>query len=155
MYIVYVSSHYGQNECRYAMNIQEVNNILKNRDFEEVTEREFAQIENGEHYSEHLENTDWVTIHKLWTRGVFMTIYRSDDFNEQGITPDDRHEVFSGIMLGSSDFEATEINEMLANYNVTHIHAVDITEEPDRFAARLDNLLQENKEYWEKGELKQ
>lgn len=157
MYIVYHSSRYGGNTCQYAMNIAEINNNLRRLNFAEITPIDLVEIDRGENHFDHFaedEETNWVTIHKLYTRGVFMAIYRDENFNEEGITPDDRHEIFGGIMLGSSDFNAEEMNQMLSNYNVTDIQAVDITEEYPRFCARLDNLREMSKEYHDKGDLK-
>jgi len=154
MYIVYHSSRYGGNTCQYAMNITEINNNLRRLNFAEITPIDLVEIDRGENHFAEDEETNWVTIHKLYTRGVFMAIYRDENFNEEGITPDDRAEVFSGIMLGSSDFNAEEMNQMLSNYNVTDIQAVDITEEYPRFCARLDNLREMSKEYHDKGDLK-
>lgn len=154
MYIVYHSSRYGGNTCQYAMNIAEINNNLRRLNFAEITPIDLVEIDRGENHFAEDEETNWVTIHKLYTRGVFMAIYRDENFNEEGITPDDRHEIFGGIMLGSSDFNAEEMNQMLSNYNVTDIQAVDITEEYPRFCARLDNLREMSKEYHDKGDLK-
>lgn len=150
MYIIYHSSRYGGNTCQYAMNIAEINNNLRRLDFEEITHIDLVEIDRGESYFVEDQESNWITIHKLYTRGVFMAIYRDDNFNEEGITVDDRHEIFSGIMLGSMDFEATEIQEVLGNYGIEHIQAVDIEEEPAPFAARLQNLSDMNAEYWQK-----
>lgn len=140
--------------CQHAVSIEKLKKLLVRAKFDLA----FIDFDN-------LEKLDWgrgvfyrnseskhVTIFKLSTRNVFMDIYRDEFFNEEDVSVDDRHEVFSGIMLGSSDFEAEEINSVLANYNVTHIQAVDITEPYDAFCARLDNLKDMSSEYHERGE---
>lgn len=57
------------------------------------------------------------------TRHEFMAAYRSmptpdgSDLNA-ALTADDRHEIFSGIMLGASDFSVGLFNDVLADYGV-------------------------------------
>jgi len=60
-------------------------------------------------------------------RDVFMQIYRSGLLNTLSV--DDRHEVFSGIMLGNSDFTAELLNDVLSNYDVNNLEVRERTEE--------------------------
>jgi hypothetical protein len=57
------------------------------------------------------------------TRHEFMAAYRAMPTSEgadlnAGLTADDRHEIFSGIMLGASDFSVGLFNDILADYGV-------------------------------------
>jgi len=145
-----------RNLALHAASIDEVKKLLVKYkfDLEFIDFRHMRELECGKGAYYVNSAGSYVQIYKLNTRDVFMDIYRDENFNEEGITPDDRAEVFSGIMLGSSDFNAEEMNQMLSNYNVTDIQAVDITEEYPRFCARLDNLREMSKEYHDKGDLK-
>ena len=50
-------------------------------------------------------------------RDYFMARFRNEHADDNSaLSVDDRHEVFQGIMLGSSDFTQTVINNTLANY---------------------------------------
>jgi len=45
-----------------------------------------------------------------------MAYFRSEEMNEE-LTVSDRHEIFSGIMLGSSDLTAEVINDVCSRYD--------------------------------------
>lgn len=153
MYIVYISLNSGNHYCIEALNFEEISKIASRYEFylSDNDMKEIAELENykGTFFRDD-DKTDWLTVHKISTRNVFMGIYRDEFFNERGISADDRHEIFGGIMFGESDFEATEINEMLADYGVVNIQAVDISEPFDAFCARLDNLREMSEEYHRK-----
>ena len=54
------------------------------------------------------------------TREDFMTFFR-DDEKLNLLTPDDRAEVFSQILLGDSDFTKEFLDEILSDYSVSHL----------------------------------
>lgn len=57
---------------------------------------------------------------KEMTREDFMTFFR-DDEKLNLLTPDDRAEVFSQILLGGSDFTKEFLDGILSDYSVTHL----------------------------------
>ena len=54
------------------------------------------------------------------TREDFMTFFR-DDEKLNLLTPDDRAEVFSQILLGDSDFTKEFLDKVLSDYSVSHL----------------------------------
>lgn len=54
-------------------------------------------------------------------REQFMEFFRNDE-SLATLTADDRHEVFAGIMLGSSDFTADMLNKVLSDYGVVSLN---------------------------------
>ena len=59
------------------------------------------------------------------TRDEFMTFFRDDEcLNE--LTVDDRIEVFSTILLGSSDFKKSLFDEIFSDYSVSHLNVIEI-----------------------------
>jgi hypothetical protein len=61
---------------------------------------------------------------KLWTREEFMAFFRNDE-SLQTLTADDRIEIFSQILTGSSDFTEELIGSVLADYCVSGIRVVE------------------------------
>lgn len=62
---------------------------------------------------------------KTITREDFMIFFRDDEkLNE--LTCDDRIEIFSTILLGSSDFTKELLDEILSDYNVDNLGIVEI-----------------------------
>lgn len=59
-----------------------------------------------------------VTIAAVRPNDVFMDIYRDMDYGMTGLNEDDRVEVFSGILMGSSDFTRELLEEVADNYDV-------------------------------------
>ena len=55
------------------------------------------------------------------TRDQFMEFFRDDELLNT-LSIDDRIEVFSTIMAGSSDFKADLLRSVLADYNVGNIY---------------------------------
>ena len=49
------------------------------------------------------------------TREKFMEFFRREDFHEQ-ITPDDAHEIFTGVLHGSSDISQELFQEVCDRY---------------------------------------
>lgn len=142
MYIVYLSSRYGSNQCRLALNTEEVNAILRSFDFPEVSNDFPTEIESEGYYYDEDEGTNWVTIHKLWARGVFMGMFRELSDDEIGLTADDRHEIFAGIMFGQSDFTAKVLENVLNDYCVTQCAVVDYTLEHEEFMQQIEEIQQ-------------
>jgi hypothetical protein len=59
------------------------------------------------------------------TRDEFMAFFRDDEcLNELSV--DDRIEVFSTILLGSSDFKKSLIDEIFSDYSVSHLDIIEI-----------------------------
>jgi hypothetical protein len=63
---------------------------------------------------------------ELITRDQFMAFFRSDTFYEQ-VSDDDCREVFATVLKGSSDFTAEFLNDILADYSVGDIIALQLT----------------------------
>ena len=59
------------------------------------------------------------------TRDEFMAFFRDDEcLNELSV--DDRIEVFSTILLGSSDFKKSLFNEIFSDYSESHLDIIEI-----------------------------
>ena len=59
------------------------------------------------------------------SRQDFMNFFRdSDQLNE--LTPDDRVEVFSTILLGGSDLTKALLNEILNDYSVSDLEVIEV-----------------------------
>lgn len=148
MYIVYVSSRFGSNQCRYAITAEEVNTILDYFDMPEITGNleemidEFFSIDCGNPIILFDKYANKIGIHKLHTRDVFMSIFRAEH-DDQGLSTDDRHEVFGGIMLGASDFTADGIQSIFNDYDVRQCAVIDYNLEPDDFQVQME-LISEN-----------
>ncbi len=62
--------------------------------------------------------------YKPITREAFMQFFRDEDkLNE--LSPDDRIEIFSTILLGSSDITQALLEEVLKDYNVSNLEVID------------------------------
>ena len=59
------------------------------------------------------------------TREDFMAYFRDDD-KLNTLSVDDRIEVFSTILLGSSDFKKELLDSILCDYNVTDIEVIEL-----------------------------
>jgi len=57
-------------------------------------------------------------------RDEFMAFFR-DDESLQTLTADDRIEIFSQILIGSSDLTKELIEGVLADYSVSHLRIVE------------------------------
>lgn len=60
------------------------------------------------------------------TRDDFMQFFRNDE-QMNTLSPADRIEIFSTIMLGSSDFTKQLLDEILNDYCVEHLEIVELT----------------------------
>ena len=59
------------------------------------------------------------------TRDEFMDFFRDDEcLNELSVA--DRIEVFSTILLGSSDFKKSLFDEIFSDYCVSHLDVIEI-----------------------------
>jgi hypothetical protein len=59
------------------------------------------------------------------TRNQFMSFFRNDEsLNELSI--DDRIEVFSTILIGSSDFKKPLFDDLFSDYSVSHLEIIEI-----------------------------
>lgn len=58
-----------------------------------------------------------------FTRQDFMTFFRDDD-KLNTLSVDDRIEIFRTILLGSCDLNIELLNDLLSDYNVTHLHVL-------------------------------
>ena len=64
-------------------------------------------------------------IQKSISRDDFMTFFRDDEkLNE--LSPDDRVEVFSTILLGSSDFKKKLFDTIFADYAIENLEVIEI-----------------------------
>ena len=59
------------------------------------------------------------------TRDDFMDFFRNDE-SLNTLSPDDRVEVFSTILLGSSDFKKKLFDEIFSDYCVSHLEVIEI-----------------------------
>ncbi len=59
------------------------------------------------------------------TRDDFMDFFRNTE-SLNTLSLDDRVEVFSRILLGSSDFKKKLFDEIFSDYCVSHLEAVEI-----------------------------
>lgn len=67
-------------------------------------------------------NTEYTT---TITRDQFMAFFRDEEsLNELSV--DDRIEVFSTILLGSSDFKKPLFDKMFSDYCVNHLKVIEI-----------------------------
>ncbi|MCX5657691.1 MAG: hypothetical protein NTZ48_05660 [Candidatus Omnitrophica bacterium] len=57
-------------------------------------------------------------------RAEFMQAYRGDDALRESLTPDDRVEIFLGILQGAGDITYELLNELLNDYDVTNMEVV-------------------------------
>ena len=63
--------------------------------------------------------------HNKISREDFMNFFRdSDQLNE--LTPDDRVEVFSTILLCGSDLTKALLNEILNDYSVSDLEVIEV-----------------------------
>lgn len=64
-------------------------------------------------------------IQKSISRDDFMTFFRDNEkLNE--LSPDDRVEVFSTILLGSSDFKKKLFDTIFADYAIKNLEIIEI-----------------------------
>ena len=62
---------------------------------------------------------------RTFARDDFMNFFRDDEkLNE--LSPDDRIEVFSTILLGSSDFKKKLFDEIFIDYDISHLEIIEI-----------------------------
>lgn len=61
---------------------------------------------------------------KNFTRDDFMHFFR-DDEKLNLLTPDDRLEIFSQILLGNSDLTKDILEEILQDYSVTNLQIIE------------------------------
>lgn len=60
------------------------------------------------------------------SREDFMAFFR-DDESLNKLSVDDRIEVFSTILLGSSDFKKKFFDEIFSDYSISHLEVIQIT----------------------------
>jgi hypothetical protein len=59
------------------------------------------------------------------TRDEFMAFFRDNESLNQ-LSIEDRIEVFSTILLGSSDFKKVLFDEIFSDYSVSHLEIIEI-----------------------------
>ena len=59
------------------------------------------------------------------SRDEFMAFFR-DEESINTLSPDDRDEVFSTILLGSSDFKKKLFDEIFSDYCVSHLEVIEV-----------------------------
>jgi hypothetical protein len=64
---------------------------------------------------------------KIMSRDDFMEFFRDDDLLNQ-LSVDDRIEVFSTILLGSTDITKSLLDRLLIDYCVSNLEIVEIYE---------------------------
>ena len=62
--------------------------------------------------------------YKAISREAFMQFFRDEEkLNE--LSPDDRIEIFSTILLGSSDITKALLEDILKDYNVSNLEVIE------------------------------
>lgn len=59
------------------------------------------------------------------TRDEFMAFFRNDE-SINTLSPDDRTEVFSTILLGNTDFKKKLFDEIFSDYCVDYLDVIEI-----------------------------
>ncbi len=65
------------------------------------------------------------TTEQLFTREDFMAFFRNTEQLNQ-LTVDDRIEVFSTILLGSSDFKKQLFDDLFSDYCIAHLEVIAV-----------------------------
>jgi len=73
-------------------------------------------------------------------REQFMEFFRNDEALAT-LTADDRHEVFAGIMLGSSDFTADMLNNVLNDYGVVTLNVSNVSHRATYALSDMKNFI--------------
>jgi hypothetical protein len=86
---------------------------------------EFESLKWSDHYSDVEDRIDTfvfelVKNNRDLTSVDFMNYFHDDDLLNK-LSPDDRIEIFSNILIGSSDFTAELLNSILSNYGVDNL----------------------------------
>ncbi len=64
-------------------------------------------------------------VHKQITRDDFMAFFR-DNEKLNSLSVDDRIEVFSTILLGSSDFKKKLFDNIFSDYCITNLKVIEV-----------------------------
>ena len=70
-----------------------------------------------------MENDD----QKIMSRDEFMDFFRDDDSLSQ-LSVDDRIEIFSTILLGSSDFTKELLDRIFSDYCVSNLQIIEVND---------------------------
>jgi len=62
------------------------------------------------------------------TREDFLSFFRDDECLNT-LSPDDRIEVFSTILLGSSDFKKELFDRIFSDYCVSHLDVIEVEDD--------------------------
>lgn len=65
------------------------------------------------------------TNHRINTRDQFMAFFRNDE-TLNSLSVDDRIEIFSSILLGSSDFKKELLDNILSDYGVENLEVKEV-----------------------------
>jgi hypothetical protein len=66
-----------------------------------------------------------INISSKISRDEFMLFFRDDDCLNT-LSPDDRIEIFSTIILGSSDFKKELFDKIFSDYCVSHLNVIEV-----------------------------
>ena len=64
---------------------------------------------------------------KIMSRDEFMDFFRDDDSLNQ-LSVDDRVEIFSTILLGSSDFTKELLDRIFSDYCVSNLEIIEVND---------------------------
>ena len=64
---------------------------------------------------------------KIMSRDEFMDFFRDDDSLNQ-LSVDDRIEIFSTILLGSSDFTKELLDRIFSDYCVSNLEIIEVND---------------------------
>jgi len=73
------------------------------------------------------------------TRQDYMDCFRDDTMLNQ-LTPDDRIEIFSQVLTGSSDITKELLDELLRDYSVGNLEVIEDLSGADKLPAKLDRF---------------
>ncbi|HAV12832.1 MAG TPA: hypothetical protein DCX06_04955 [Opitutae bacterium] len=68
-----------------------------------------------------------------------MDCFRDDTMLNQ-LTPDDRIEIFSQVLTGSSDITKELLDELLRDYSVGNLEVIEDLSGADKLPAKLDRF---------------
>lgn len=89
------------------------------------------------------EQREEILKHLNFSREDFMKFFRNEDFLNS-LTPDDRVEIFSHSLVGSSDFTKELLDSVLSDYCVENLQVVETNKVSDSYL--IDKFLEQIQE---------
>lgn len=122
---IYTKTYYSEDDglvygadCEESISIEELGDIVDHfRMIEEYLSQNPKIQKDVEDFINSIKNDNVIT------RDQFMDAFRSNEFLNS-LTPDDRREIFSQVLLGSSDLTKEFLEKVLQDYNVSNIEII-------------------------------